>query len=321
MSDNRPSAYREGDRWVFRASGFAGCVRSLAYAATGVEGEPYPTATREAMDFGTANEHVIIDRLMDEGVWEVLADDELKEYGELDDTGQLKLELRVGRAVIRCHPDGIVENRVTGERRVLEVKCLAESNNRPEQFPNYMWQFSIESAVTKLPVLLVIGWKEPDPANGDMRKLKDGVEVREIQVAYGPGEIKARALRLAKTLDEAMAGVYPTCDREMYPCPWYQLHDRDSAKVQDREPVDSSIAGRVDELIEEVGRLDAMKKDLDLDGKVKAAKAEIAELIGWDKVVTAGAWNIDTKIAHIPESTSTRKAHERKTISWKKVES
>jgi len=317
-NDNRPPVYREGERWVLRASSFGQCSTALARHSLGMGGEDYPATVRQAMNFGTDNEHIMVQKLRDQGVWRVLDGDELAAYGTVDeDSGQLALELTVGgRAVIRCHPDGVVENTTTGERRVLEIKIMARGND-PQKSGMYDWQFSIESAVTKLPVLLVVGWKDPDPDNGNMRVLADDFDVRSIDAPYGIGKVKGRALMLVKLFDQVAddPGLMPACDRDMYPCPFYQLHDKIEMRL-----VDENKITEVERIVVQIERC----KERERDGKAatearRILQGELVGVVGWKFKGVAGGWKITTNKTTVPESTRVVKAHERETVKIEQV--
>lgn len=209
-----------------------------------------PVGILDAMNFGTEHEQIIIDRMMAEGEWVPLGQKELRQYGTVDSTGQLKGELKVagGKIVIRCHPDGIVQHAETGERRVLEVKCMAEGNP-PWDKPFYQWQTSVEAAITKLPILMVVGWKVPDVENNEQRVLKDGPpEIREMDPTYGLGKIKARAMQIVREVEKGE--VPETCDQNDYPCPFYLTHpDRDVedwVEVEEDGDVIANLAREMD---------------------------------------------------------------------------
>jgi|GEM_PF-6538209 len=321
VNDQRPSVYREDGRWIVRGSSFGSCTLNLARCAVGLQGEPFPQSVRDAMDFGTANEHVIIDRLIDGGQWMPLTRVELSEYGTVDDSGQVAVEVQVGKKLtIRLHPDGIVQHNTTGERRVLEVKCMSADNRGFEKM--YHWQFALEQYATGLPLLLVVGWK--DPGVDEIRVLRDGVEVRaDVNVPYTRGHIMARGLQLAKLFDAAVDGDWGAvgrCDREQYPCPFYQLHDAETAFIRP----DTHRTVQLDLVSEaQVSRLAGIMEEA--KGAEKAAKVrhddakeQLFALVPCGSTATALGWTVTATETHVEESTSTRKAHDRKTLTVKK---
>jgi len=319
MADNRPPVYQEAGRWIVRASSFGRCSLELARHAAGMQGTKPPQTVRDAWKFGADNEQTIIDRLVERGEWEPLSDVELAEYGTVDDTGQLALELTVGgKVTVRCHPDGIVENTKTGERRVLEVKCMARGSD-PETWPMYQWQYSIESAVTGLDVLLVIGWKDVDAENAQIRVLADDMDIREITAPYGVGKIKGRALMIARNADSALRGEFPeTCENgEQWGCPFWQLHDGDDVTVL----VDEEKVTVVEKIAAEIADLEVLMRDgKAAETKARELRKQMVDVVGSGFKGRAGDWQVSATVSHVEESTRTVKAHDRVSVKVKRVE-
>lgn len=316
-NDQRPSVYREDGYWVIRASAFGKCPLALARIAAGMEGEPWPQTIRDAMYFGTANEPEIIRRVAAEG-WIPWTAGELTGIGEVDGSGQLAAEITVGKVKVRVHPDGVVTNHAILpdpdgaliRDRALEVKCMAEGND--PQKGMYDWQFSIEMAATKMPLLLAIGWKEMDPKDGT-RRLKDGVELREVDVApHSIGEIKRRALMLGKMFDAAVEGRWEDvgeCDETMYPCPFYTLHTGDKGEWQ--EIVDD----RVDKIDEIARRIEADAIAVkELEQQIKRDKEALRVMVGAGFKGIAGGWKISITTTHVEASVREVKAHDRTVV-------
>jgi hypothetical protein len=321
--DNRPPVYREGGRWIIRASAFGRCTLELARHAAGMQGTPPPQAVRDAWKFGRENEQVVIDRLDSLTPWRVLGEAELKRYGKLHPKSrQLELELDVaGKTTIRCHPDGVVEHRETGERRVLEVKIMARGSD-PEKWEMYRWQESVESAVTGgLGVLLVVGWKDPDPENGQQRVLADDLDVREIDAPYALGKVKARALLIARAAERAMEGVWPDgCENgEQWGCAFWQLHEGDGAGFM--ELTDAKKVAEVEVRAAQIAVLEGtVRAGKGAEEKVKALKKEVAGIVGSGFKGRAGGWKVSATVSQVEESVRTVKAHERTTVKIEKWE-
>lgn len=320
MADERPPVYREDGKWVVRASSFGACTTRLARHAASMPGADVPQSIRDAWNFGTEMEPKIIQRLKAETDWEPLKPGEMRKWGKVDRTGQLALELTVAdRVTVRCHPDGIVRNRVTGEIRVLEVKTRARGSSDPEDDRFYAWQFSIESAVTKLPVLLVVGWKIPGQdetgATTKIRVLEDGdLDVREINVKYRRAQIKARAILLARICDQAekQGGWDEPCDGNDYPCPFYVLCGNDRGKNDgDYEDVDEGVVELAEKLAGEYARAAADEKEA--AERKKAVRDEIMDLVGEGKW-KAGGWKVAVSVSDVPEQTKTTRAHTRRVV-------
>jgi hypothetical protein len=196
---------------------------------------------------------------------------------------------------------------------------MAEGND-PQKNGMYDWQFSLEMAATKLPLLLAIGWKVPDAEEGEMRVL-DRVEVREIDTPpYSIGEIKRRALALGKLFDAAVEGRWEDvggCDESMYPCPFYQMHEGKPYQ----EITDQVVVGEAEAIIDKIMGL----KERERDGKAasearRILEAELAGVVGgWGFAGKIGAWKVTVTQSEIAESTRTVKAHTRRVAKIERV--
>lgn len=323
MADERPAVYREDGVWVVRASSFGACSTRLARTAAGMPGADVPQTIRDAWEFGREAEPHIIKRLADETDWEPLRPGELRKWGKVDRTGQLALELKVaGRVTVRCHPDGVVRNRVTGELRVLEVKTRAEGGSDPEADHFYSWQFAIEAAVTGLPVLLIVAWKVPgvdEDGNADgSRVIRDGpLDVREIDTRWSKGQIKSRAIMLARMFDraEAEGGFDGDCDQNDYPCPYYLLcGDKGGSGGRGADGYKPVEEGRVELLAELAEKYDAHAAVEKAARKAKGeTKAELMDLLDEGKW-RGGGWKVAVSVSQVPEKTTTTKAHTRRQV-------
>lgn len=235
-ADHRPDVYREGGKWVFRASSLGNCEANLIRQALGQTPAPPPDAMLEAYAQGNTNEPIILDKLKAHG-WKQ-TDMMIVEGitgGTYDDSGQLCVELKVGKkAVVRCHPDTVVECFKTpvdsdvelGERRVVEAKALAKSWTFDRFYrEKAAWQTSVEVATTGLPLLFVVGWKDPET------KIVEDIEyIVPDKPIYSKGQIIARVMRLVRTIEAIEAGEakLPECDYAMYPCGFYALHNTET---------------------------------------------------------------------------------------------
>lgn len=217
--DRGPVTLRDG-LVIYNASSLGSCVRALMAARVGFPPQPWPEVTKGYFEEGRVNEPRIIEVLERAG-WEIT------HTGE----GQLELDLPVMEGVIvRCHPDGLARAR-SGKEYVLEVKSFGKPNLERLNaqglpgFPRYAWQTSVESAVTGLPCLFVVGDKTTEP-----------IETSEnvFPTSYTREQIIERVL-----LIESMARKegLPPCDVSDYPCPFFYLHED-----QDKESWDGMAA-------------------------------------------------------------------------------
>lgn len=328
-ADHRPDVYREGDKWVFRASSFGGCMRSLVLSAMGETKAPMPDVVRRGMDEGVEAEPVILKALGSRG-WRMLEGLEQNVgvqglgTGTVDGTGQLALEMPIGnKAIIRCHPDGIgklfkvplYQKDRMGELRVVEAKAIMNPEARVWEREYYAWQVSIEMAVTGLPLLFAVGAKEGDESeHGRGVVLPENVQVTEMDTApRSIAQIKARAFKLCKMLDEAVReGVLPDCDVKQWPCGFYGSFHA-GQKIWEEEEVaelEVDVATKVEAEVL-LKRLAMAKINMDRAKKEsEAAKAELDALVratsNWDghdedtaRVTTYGLgdWRIVHRVA------------------------
>lgn len=318
--DNRPSAYRENDRWVMRASSFGGCDTRLAREAIGMPGLPPPIAIQAAFQFGHDAEPILIRKLEADTPWRMLKPGEMRQWGKVGRNGQLSLELTGPGFVVRCHPDGVVRHEGTGELRVLEVKTRAEKSSDPEGDAKYKWQFSIERAVTKLDVLLVVGWKVPEvDENGAItgeRMLKDGpLDVREIDVVYTTADIKRRALGLRKMFDAAWEAkeCEVACSVADWPCPYHNLCGGGAKEVEVAAPVATKDRARVEELAVEFS--EAKREQGNAKKRYDAARKELAKVLGEQGKWEVGEWEVKITTTDIKPSVVERKGYKQTTVT------
>jgi len=315
-ADHRPDVYREDGKWVFRASSLGNCEANLIRQALGQTPAPPPDAMLAAYAQGNTNEPIILDKLKAHG-WKQ-TDMMVVEGitgGTYDDSGQLCVELKVGtKAVVRCHPDTVVEcfktpvdsDVVLGERRVVEAKALAKSWTFDRFYrEKAAWQTSVEVATTGLPLLFVVGWKDPET-----KIVTDDVEyIVPDKPIYTKGQIIARVMKLVRTIEaiEAGTGELPECDYAMYPCGFYALHNTESGVHAKAE------TPKADEVLTKSAAI-KLRATLALwRGDIKTMNAakervdghrEAIELLLRSNKVEGAVQCGSTKIAYTPESTT-----------------
>lgn len=315
-ADHRPDVYREDGLWVFRASSLGNCEANLIRQALGQTPEPPPAAMLEAYAQGNTNEPIILDKLKAHG-WkqtDMMVVEGLT-GGTYDDTGQLCTELRVGKkAVVRCHPDTVVEcfktpvdsDVVLGERRVVEAKALAKSWTFDRFYrEKAAWQTSVEVATTGLPLLFVVGWKDPET-----KIVEDDVEfIVPDRPIYTKGQIIARVVRLVRMIEAIEKGEakLPECDYAQWPCGFWQLHNTETGVHAKKsiptadEALTKSAAITLRSMLvnwrADVKAMNAAKE------RVEAHREQIELLMRANKVEGAIQCG-STKIAYTPESTT-----------------
>lgn len=238
-ADHRPDVYYEGETRVYRASSFGNCEQNLVRTAMGQTPGDAPEWMLGKYKESAALEGQILKALEEQYGWRAMRPAELPAY-EVDASGQFALELPVTGGVVRCHPDAIAKcyrvektNDVDppwqlGDKRVVEVKALSVKSSPFDlsKYPYYVWQFSIEMAVTRLPGIFVVAWKDED---GEL-VLKDGKVRLDIGWYDKPPktllDIKKRAARIGQLITDAEEGRgIPPCDVKQFPCGYWSEHD------------------------------------------------------------------------------------------------
>lgn len=176
LADHRSNVYWDSDieRYVYRASALGNCQRSLVMARAGLEGGETPEFMKSAFKVGQRLEDVIIKRFCAQEGYATVEGLKLLQWGNTGVNGQVEVEMNVGsKAVVRCHPDGVVQKYRSGEGdvdsngdvRVLEVKALGIGFYNTYRtkgiagIPFNDWQWACEMAGTGLKGAYVIGVK------------------------------------------------------------------------------------------------------------------------------------------------------------------
>jgi len=309
-ADHRPDVYREDGRWVFRASSLGSCDRRLVLAAMGEQGEPWPENIQRAMLEGVAAEPIIL-RAAGQRGWKMLDGLAVNQgvgkaaTGTIDDTGQLCLDLVVGKnAIVRCHPDGVGrrwkkprgEKGELGELRIVEAKALRDP---PKTEPwmkgyGYDWQLSVEMAASGLPGLYLVG------AKGDDGTVKgEDVAVHLVDRApYTLVQIKQRVQKLVRAIEEAVdAGKLTTdCSKADYPCPFYRWHDGQAVHQKEEAlwlGVEEEVAKKLRMLLQQY---DGALFNIAVNEKVKKQIQEEVRQI----MEQAGNWSAETATYKVP---------------------
>lgn len=243
VPDSRASTYLEDGQRVWRASSFGYCEQYLTRVALGQTPAAPPQFMLDAYAAGVDAEPDILAQMSSFG-WRMFDHHDLRDkmnhVGKLDTTGQLNCELKVPGGVIRCHPDGVAECFSTssfkpwdlGQRAVVEIKALKKGSwAKPLEHYAYAWQGSIEAAVTGLPLLFVVGWKDDDGLIWKDDKLD--LELFYVEnLPHSKGAIMARAARLNRLVRDAEEGKgLVECNFKMFPCGFWQEHDKAAGSI------------------------------------------------------------------------------------------
>ncbi len=318
---DRPAVQRDHEtgEWYIRASAFGGCIRSLAAAGREVEPQPVPDWMQKAFDEGHLNEPIIRGMAFAaEGVTRVPPPE-----GREQHSARLTLHTEHGIA----HLNGSVDDLalIDGEMFVHEYKAMGPSyvaKLRPiieaggddvatkvlaTMPPQYAWQLSAymhgASAETQLSARLVIGVKDETGVVTELLPV-----VTFTTPPHSLAEIHNRVTEIVR--HAAGEGDYPPCDVEMYPCPYYLLHDDEPElhivtgddAVKMRLAVDSLTTAKQMEAAAKAMKDGAYKEIRELLGD--HAKAEVAPVPG-----SMDHLKVTWITSEVAESTRTIKAH------------
>lgn len=279
MSDDRPSAYYEGDVLILRASAFGGgCMWELAAAAQEYPPLPFPDALLKAFDDGNRLEPKIIDYMANHG-WTFLSH---QSEGELEITPTLK---------IRYHSDGIASRDATRDLYVVEAKALgpdlfnqAVRHGVQTTIPHYPWQLSAMMHAEGKPGV----WCAHNKETGAW--YTQTVQVPPITLK----DIRDRALAIQALIeeDDIVDSGRPCDDPDHWPCLYRHLRpepglDGDNvAGQEDDKTLALSDSEKVDELVKKYlfhkGQMDENKQAME------RYRDEILALVpeGYKKLVT-----------------------------------
>lgn len=302
---DKPIAYEEGDRVIYRASSLGMCDGALVRARLGVTGSGPGEMMLERFQEGHDWEERVL--LAGLGVdWMRVEDrDHLELYGKVVESQegggglQVQTELAWSNKVVRCHPDAIAVHRGNLEKRVVEVKFLgaemfAQMLNGDWK-DTYLWQRSIEMLSTGLPMLYIIGEK----LRVDGEVSLGSVEVLEFDApTHSLTDVKMRVLQIEGYLAR---GEMPACPVPfMYPCPYWAEHE----KVEKAEIEDEALT----HLVESHARNAAKMEAIVVEGQqIKAQIEERMRELGLSGG-RVGSWDVNVI-----------EASEKGNVSWAKA--
>lgn len=238
---DKPIAYEEDGKVIYRASSLGMCTGALVRARLGVTGSAPSDMMQTRFDEGTDWEAEVIAQGLGVDWVQVLDPDHLAAWGTVvaADHGraQVQTEVAWGNKVVRCHPDGIVTSGSTLEPRVLEAKFLSpefalekikavDKHGARGLGASYAWQLAIEMLSTGLPALYVIGVKDAVEVEGErvVRGVREIAVMEFDEPPYTLREVKARVLEIEGYVAR---GEIPACPVPlMYPCPFWMDHEQ-----------------------------------------------------------------------------------------------
>jgi hypothetical protein len=219
MGDNRPPAYEENGKVVYRASAVGLCPNALAMIRLG-----YPLSPRSEMLDMTAEEGELHERAVKE---------KMRGQGGVVEGEQNEFEFEIvpGQVAIRGHFDAREVAGPNGERGCLEVKSMSKARFeawtkkgfRDQQFEAYAWQASVllqAVAAVQQPLIYVV--KNRDSGQTDIQTF--------TRPPFTFAQIRARIATVeTMVLKSEIPAECPGGER--FFCPMWMFHERGVRKV------------------------------------------------------------------------------------------
>lgn len=268
--DNRPPRYLDGDKIVYRASSLGSCPRLLVATTQKYTPRPHPEWFQKVLDEGTIMESVIQAR------WD--------EATEIPTTNQqMSVELEVCESngkhvVVRGHIDGVAGvGNTLREFKKVRPSGWKDWNTRGVEFlPLYPWQVSAYMHACPGYDMELVGGLLGADEWGELR-IDDTHVVRLEEPPLPLKAIIKRVVMLEGLIDSGWDAREVKCDKSMYPCPYWEIHD----EKEDEEyelPMLGDAAGLARQYIEqhaEAGReITRLKKELERWDKQKQTATE-----------------------------------------------
>ena len=324
MSDDRPDVYEDDNGLVFRASSFGACSKRLVLAGQGIAPAPWPEDLLKAFAEGNANEDAILRSgsgqkhqvrwfnytERDEFVpfsWTVRDPQHPSSYRGVGDEvlrtphdGPFTVSMGVPGGTIFGHMDGIAHVHSTtsaawdnGTAFVLEVKAFGDAYWKKfcaegiDGFPQYQMQVSVYGHAANLPVLFVVGHKDE---NGEVFEYR--AEWLAVEHLIPKGVIVMRAAQISWALEH---GDIPTCENEVYPCPYFFMHE-----TPPRQEIEDEMLERwIDEL--EDLKADVKDKGTRIDELKAMIRARWIEKVGEKQTGIVGEYTVTHVVSEQPE--------------------
>lgn len=245
MGDDRPAAYEDNGKVVYRASALGGCLVALAAARQGFEAKPYPKQALEVFEAGNKAEEWFFGERAPEA------------FGR-----QEEVELAVtGRIVVRAHVDAY------GDCCGVEVKSQTAKDWEtwtPDWFTSnplwvkYAWQVSVMMLATGM---------EWDVVRVDREQWRDACWTVE-KPFFTLDDVRARVFEAEALAREPEL----KCPAGEFFCAYPYLHATNDAEVEVVEDAE----------LEEVAASYAVAKvDLDVRSQaVKRLREKVLEVLG-----------------------------------------
>lgn len=279
MSDDRPLAYHEGDKVIFRGSGLGTCETAMVGLLMGYEAQAFPRQLLEAFQFGHDHEQEVIDTwLALNPIFEVVAQQEEIDYEVAPDI------------VIRCHTDLVVRHKMTEAIYLLEIKTLGKTLLKAfrdgklyDKIPSYGTQLDVYRKATAgvhdlehLPAIYVVMDKDTFKAgySADHWLFEEYIT--------GPVDLSGVTAKLQRVVELADSGTIPESEcKGLCPTPFLHGDFEEAELVTDEELDELALEYHRAKVEEEVAKL--AKKEA--GSKLKKKLADL----GSEKVQTASS--------------------------------
>ncbi len=263
MGDDRAIARIEDGVVIIRASALGMCVRALWASLEEIGAAASPEWLMEAAERGNRYEKAMNKKLRGEG-YVIISEQEEVEYWVIP--GKLKvLGHTDGVVCLPASKNGDVNHSDVLMNRLLEIKSMSPNVFKAwmaDGFlskPNNAWQLGVYMAATRLPAhyICVRAHEEANDLGQlaiDKHVMEEttAIDIRDITVPpRTEAEIKAKAMAVYKAWK---VGVMLPCE-EVFPCPFYFLHDEDDdpvATAYKEAPTETPVLARFDEIEDEV---------------------------------------------------------------------
>lgn len=276
MGDDRPARYVERDERtgeetvVYRASSLGGCLRFyVALARRPEEAMATPANVQEYYDEGTEAEPIIREMFQEKYDFDVVGDQR-----------EVNLDLGViagNHVIVRGHIDGIYQD--NHDQGLFEAKKMRDGGawekflrSGIECNINYPWQLSVYMHALELDECQFVGGRATFDDWGNMTI----EEIKAKEVFNPPFSLIAIRRRIAEIEKLIVAGFDAgevECNRSMYPCPFFKLHDEPEDAEEFAWPNDPGIAAMLNRLSTASKNKAFCKKSLE------AAEAEYDKLV------------------------------------------
>lgn len=224
--DDRPARYVEGEGEdqvvVYRASGLGGCMKAYVAMARGRQGQPTPEWMQEVFEEGHQAEPLIRERYMNEQDALVVGDQDEVELDLGDIYGH--------PVIVRGHIDGVSSRGYMEPDVLFEAKKFRESTwpkflqSGIECNVNYPWQVAVYMHALDLEGCEFVGGRVSFD-EWDNLKLEEIAVKHLAQPPFSLKAIRQRVASIEKLINAGFDVAEVPCSANVFPCPYYKLHD------------------------------------------------------------------------------------------------